>query len=337
MNTDNSHIDNLIARYLAGDISPEERFELESWMESSPENKKYFGDVRYIYFNSQASCKYTKVDTLKAWDNLQEKMYKRQTTAYLPQSKNFPKSWLSIAASLALLLSIAAYIFTSHSIGSKKQIIAFTSANSTIVKALPGNTFITLNKNSKVEFKLNKRKKQKEITLSGEAFIEVKHCPDTPLVVIAGQTYIRDIGTSFNVKAYDQNDNIEVYVKTGEVEFYTDNDKGIILKKGEQGIYYKTTKCFRKKITLESNITAYKTKNFVFNNTRLSEVVDLLNNVYQTDIRLENPSLANCPITVSFNNESIETILEIISETLELKYKKTGNGYLILGNHCQTH
>jgi transmembrane sensor len=331
---DNSHIDFLIAKYLAGNISREEQAELDAWIISSSPNSKYFSDVRYIYYKSQASCKYIQVDTGKAWKMLHKGMHPENVHAGRLKTGNISRRWwIATAASVAILLGIA-YIFQNYrTLNRAAGICTIVTSDSAVAEKLPDNTLVTLNKNSKVRYSYNKLKRQKELELTGEAFIEVTHGIDTPLVVIAGKTFIKDIGTSFNVKAYEKLNNIDVAVESGEVEFFNSAGNGIRLLPGDLGRFDKISGKFSR-LQVDPNEIAYKTKKFVFRETGLSEVVTLLNEVYQTHISLDNPGLSSCSITVSFSNESIESVLGIITETLELSYIKTSDGYLIMGGKC---
>lgn len=337
MITDNAHIDNLIARYLTGDTDLKDQIELDDWISASPENRKYFDDIQHIFFRSPSAFKYKKIDAQKAWDLMQEKMHKKKDINDLSKSGIFisRRLWISVAASAAILSGITFFILRDHVSRQNEGAIIIASGNIPVEKPLPDKSMVTLNRNSTIKYNFNKVKKQKELYLNGEAFIEVEHKKGKPLVVIAGNTFITDIGTSFNVKAYENSRNIEVFVKSGQVRFFTSTDKGIVLNEGEQGIYSKDTGTFSIKEESQ-NVIAYKTGNFVFKGIKLSDVVALLNDVYQTNIEFQYPGPADCTITVSFSNESIETILGIITETLDLTYTKTDNGYVINGEKCQS-
>ena len=181
----------------------------------------------------------------------------------------------------------------------------------------------------------NYGKKERRLKLEGEAFFDVKHIDDKPFIVEAEGTLIEDIGTSFNIKAVDTDTIVEVFVKSGEVIFFTKDNKGISLTAGEMGIYNKNTRTFTRIASPDVNATAYVNKVFLFQNVRLADVVQQLNIVYGTNIRFGNEQLKDCTISVKFENEDIELILSIISETLELTVTKDTDGYIINGDACK--
>ena len=198
---------------------------------------------------------------------------------------------------------------------------------------LPNGSAVFLNRQTKISYAYNKKKKVHDVKLSGEAYFNVKHSDDAEFIIHAGDVYIRDIGTSFNVKAYPNKDVVEVLVEEGEIVFYTDENPGIHLKESGKAVYNRKTKQF----TIdqpEPNITAYKTKFFVFSDVTLKEAIDELNSVYETQIEIA-PALSRCPITVSFRNESVEEIAGVLAETLDLTVTKKPGKIILDGKGCE--
>jgi transmembrane sensor len=332
---DHTHIDNLIAKYLAGEATQEEQLQLRRWMEMSDDNHTYFSDICFVHNKAVASHPYVRVDAEKAWSKVKHQMKVQEVPV---QKLNTPPVYRifrpSVAAAIVLLLGSAVLFYLLLTKPSPSVIYSIASADSAVSHTFTGNTNIVLNRKSKVVFKQNKKEKKNELTLSGEAFIQVKHSPDTQLIVKAEETFIKDIGTAFNVKAYPGSNKIEVYVESGEVEFYTRNNPGIKLTKGKTGLYDKVSRTFHEIQPENANTLSYKTKLFVFKSTRLTDVIEQLNMVYPQNISLANPDLSDCTLTVTFDNEPISTIVDIIAETLGLQVSETINGYIINGEHC---
>jgi ferric-dicitrate binding protein FerR (iron transport regulator) len=342
LTTDDKHIDSLIAKYLAGEATQEEQLQLRQWMDESEENKKYFGDIRFVHDKAVASHRYVKVDTEKAWSSVKAQMKGKNDPPQLQPKKKpaiYRTVWFRAAASLALIVGIAAIIYTLYKNPKQPELLTYSisSTDSTLTRTFNKTTQVVLNKNSKITFNHNRRNKTKELILSGEAYIQVKHSADTPLIVKAEETLIKDIGTSFNVKAYPGNSTIEVYVESGQVVFYTTLEAGINLTAGETGIYNRNTKSFRKSSTRNLNAISYTNHLFVFNHTRLAEVIDRLNSVYPESIVLENPVLEDCLLTVTFDHEAIDNIVDVIAETLGLRVRRTSNGYMLSGERCTSY
>jgi ferric-dicitrate binding protein FerR (iron transport regulator) len=335
---DSKHIDNLIARYLAGEASPEEQQQLRQWMDHSEENKKYFGDFRFVHDKAVASHKYQKVDVDKAWNSIYGQIRQKKSIKTQVKGLSVPfyrTNFFRVAASITLIIGISLFFYIYLNKNFKtSEFTAIVSIDSTLTHTFKDNTKVVLNRKTKITYKNDLKRKQRELHLSGEAYIEVEHSEKIPLIVVAEETFIKDIGTSFNIKAYPDSNIVEVYVESGEVVFYTQSDPGIHLAKGETGIYNKDLKVFNKLQTPNTNVLSYKTHLFVFQNTRLADVVIALNSVYSQKITIGNTNLYDCAINVTFSNETMGNIVDIIAETLGLQVKTTENGYILTGDYC---
>ena len=332
---ESEHIDNLIARYLTGEASEDERNRLEKWMNESEENEKYFSDTRFVHDKAVASHKIIRVDVNKAWNSVQGQMHPKTISK---PAKRIPliTFWMRIAAVFVLTIGISFWLYRNYHTKSLQPLL-IESRNNTLAYKLTDSSRVFMNRHSEITYTADYGKKRRIVNLTGEAYFQVAHNKKKPFIVETEGTFVKDIGTSFNIKAYAVDSIVEVFVESGEVSFYTENNPGILLRKGEKGIYNKVTETFRKFNSAEPNILSYKSKVLIFRNTNLSEVLETLNSIYQTKITANNQELMNCRITVTFDNEDINTIVSIISETLHLQMVKTNDGYELEGDSCNNH
>jgi len=330
---EDNHIDRIIARYIANEASQEDLLLLREWMDLSPENKRYVENIRLLSEKALASNSPAKVDTFTAWEKVKAQLdLPIQATASV-KSRTFvlqQRSRIKAAAIFALIIGVASFFYYLSNTSSS-DIIRYnlSSANTTVSKTIAGNINICLNRKTTIVVVENKNKKTRELKLSGEAFIQVTHSTDTSLIVKAGETLIKDIGTSFNVKANPGSSTIEVFVESGEVSFFTNSQSGVKLSKGETGIFDKQSKLFRiNKISVQ-NISSYKTHKFVFLNTPLSEAVKEINAVYPKAIILGDSIIGKRTLNVTFDNEDIDNIATVMSETLGLEVSTSGKVYIL--------
>ena len=121
----------------------------------------------------------------------------------------------------------------------------------------------------------------------------------------------------------------------GRVAVYYDNnpDKVTILEPGEKAIFSKTEQKIIKSENDEINYMAFKTKELVFSNTALSEVVKTLNSVYHSNIKLKNNKIASYTLSGNYANLKPDSILKVIQEALPVRISKSsGNVIEISGN-----
>ncbi len=330
MVVDNEHIDQLIARYLAGEASPEEAVELDDWVEHSADNKRYFDQLRLLFNQGRGVLATPTFDVGAAWSSVAAGMRAKPIAKVVPL---YRRGWVQLAASLLLLVGLPLWLFFGYF--NSVSVTSYTAANQVETLQLKDSSKVVLNRHSRLSYTAAFGKSKRKVTLKGEAFFTVQHRSDKPFVVEANGTLVEDIGTAFNVIAYDSTSTVEVYVESGSVRFYTPQGDGITLVAGETGIYNKKTNTFSRKGMADPNVTAYKTKRFVFVDTPLRVVVRELSSVYGVDIALSTSAIENCKITVTFDNEKLENALEVIAETLNLNVTKLNNGYTLEGTGCE--
>jgi transmembrane sensor len=110
----------------------------------------------------------------------------------------------------------------------------------------------------------------------------------------------------------------------------------VMLTSGEEAKLNPATGKLEKTAISNPNYLAYKTRILIFEQTSLKEVVRQINELYGTEVKLQNEQLENCKLTVKFENQSLDTVLMIIAETLDLKINHQ-NSMITLegkGNNC---
>ena len=66
----------------------------------------------------------------------------------------------------------------------------------------------------------------------------------------------------------------------------------------------------------------------------MPEVVRIINEIYKSDIRLIGDQLEECPVTTTFDNQSLESILNVLESTLGLTIEQDGQEVEISGEGC---
>jgi len=322
-------IDDLIGKVLAQEATPAEREQLNQWLKQSETNRVYYYQLKLLFDKASAAEVKMEFDADEAWQQVKSNVRGGKQISF----NSFISSNITrIAATIvfATAASFAVYQWTKPVV----QTLAMKTERNIQQDTLPDGSIAVLNKNSKLDYKFSSRNKTRTVKLTGEAYFEVKHEEEKPFIIESDEVLIKDIGTAFNVKAYPDSDTVVVTVESGEVQFYTLKNPGLFLKAGESGIYNKSLKEFSRLVKADTNILAYKTKIFNFKNTELKKAIEMINEIYDSKIKLSNPVIGNCRLTVNFNNDKIDDIADIIAETLGLTVEKKGEEFILSGNGC---
>lgn len=315
-------IEDLIGKHITGEATAEEKQVVLEWCALSADNQKYVDHAQLIFDKAQLEDGHV-YDVVAAWEKVKDKIESGRIRK-LPVIN----LW-RIAASLLLISVLSYFLYWQFFTAEQLQL---ASEDEVITQALADNTEISLNKNSSVNITYNERKKTGIIKLTGEATVIITPDKKVNWVVQTDDVFIRDIGTTFNVKAYPETDFIEVSVLEGEVQFYTQTDEGILIQAGEKGLYDKSTKQFSK-AEADPNVISYKTLLFTFNDIDLKSAVEQLSSVYNRKV-IVSGNIENCRLTVDFANEDLDTILSVIAETLNLTVTDNGNEIVLTGDGC---
>ncbi|MNL57536.1 hypothetical protein D3C87_1811100 [compost metagenome] len=73
----------------------------------------------------------------------------------------------------------------------------------------------------------------------------------------------------------------------------------------------------------------YRNKELVCDETPLQELVVALNEIYNANIIIKNPSLKEKPLTTVFKDQSLDQVLEVIQETFRIEIERKNNQILL--------
>ena len=324
-------IDNLLARYFGGNASEFDMLTLEQWISLLAENQLYFDQLTNLYAklgdsNSNIPKPNTELakKSFMAYLSIQKNNQPKQILS--TKSNPFYKQWMFQAASLALILTIS---ISTWLIYTSEHDVVLATRMTIKEDILPDQTQIKLSKNSKIIYSSKYGKKSRTIRLVGKAFFAVGHKGKGTLQIKANETLIEDIGTKFTVSAYPDSDKVSVNVGEGKVHFYTSKNNGLTILANQTGIYNKQTKEFA---VLKPAEIAKDIKHIQFSGISLHDAMEIIGKDYGVVILFEKPSIGERKITVNFDGENVDMVLQVIAETLNLKVTKRTNRYLLSNN-----
>ena len=314
-------IDILLSRYFSGEATENELSALNDWLAQSDEHEAYFDQLTQLYQQSALLTDMPDVDTEEAL-----KMFKQHITASLSMKQTSSlrlniRKYAAVAASFALLAGISALLI----LFIPNAMVEIADSQEQSHYTLDNGVEIILSENSRVKYD---KSNPYELELFGEAKFIVETATEQKIVIKAGDTFIRDIGTVFTVNAYAPSDSVQVTVEQGEVLFYTATNAGVHLKRDEQAVF--------KAIVDEFFVQEEEMKqdDIVFHDANLHEVAKYLQTLYGIPIVIEAISQGDMlKLNADFNSsDSLDDILTIIAETLSLTVVYDESGKYVFGD-----
>lgn len=315
-------MDELLVKYLLNEMNEEERVNIEDWLQSDPEHQRKLDHFKILWSESKKLESSSSIDENKAWSKFSSRIQGTKGLSVVRGNRYNMLRKLSVAATVIVFLSAGMYFYFSRT----QDQLALQSNDTVITKFLSDGSEIVLNKHSNLQYRNNRRSSTREVTLEGEAFFTVAPDKSKPFIISIDSVEVKVVGTSFNVKGTAAG--VEVIVETGVVQV-SSKGKNVILNPGEKILISNNTEQVLKQTNSNQLYKYFRTKEFLCDNTPLWQLVEVVNEAYGANIRIEDSTLRQMPISASFNNQSLETILEVVEKTFQIKAEVQGNGILL--------
>jgi transmembrane sensor len=211
---------------------------------------------------------------------------------------------------------------------------------------LGDGSLVSLENNSRLRYKESfAGLPVREVYLKGEAFFEIARNVQQPFLVHTNEVVTKVLGTSFRIKAYDDDQDILVSVREGKVSVYAAEKvagktnkplNGVVLTPNQQVIYQRHDNSFSKTLVASPQVIVEekKTYNFNFENASAKSVFDTLEEAYGVEIIYNDETINDCYLTAPMGNEPLYDKLKIICRTIDVTYELIDAKIVISGKGC---
>ena len=316
----------LIGRYFSGELHPDELSWFQEELRKDSGKQAMLDEYRKIWDSAAPDQSY---DLDAEWDLMQKKLPGFKTDS--GRSLLYYSYRIAAVLVLGLVLSFS-MIYVSRMVGMERVV----AENEPVEIILEDGTEVIVNRHSSLRYSRKFDQEERKVYLSGEAWFDVARDTAIPFVIDAGAALVEVLGTSFNVNAYKDNPTVEITVESGMVAMSAKEDQKdlIVMKAGSGGSYNKNQRELKLIPTSDPNSISWLTRELFFDASTLQEVVELVNRVYGVNVLIMNEELASCTITVTFRNQTLEAILNVLELTLDLQLTREGDEIRLDGEGC---
>lgn len=171
----------------------------------------------------------------------------------------------------------------------------------------------------------------RQVHLNGEGFFNIAPDEQKPFVVYANEVVTRVLGTSFRIRAYQNDQEVTVAVKTGKVSVYANKQNTsrramqspeLILTPNEQITYHRVREVISKTLVRDPQLIAPDARlpRMQFDNTEVSEILDQLARSFNVKIIYDESVLRNCRLTTSMSDEGLYERIAVICKAIGASY-----------------
>lgn len=319
----------LIIKFIDNDCTAEEIALIRRFLQQ-PGSDEIFEEILNQRWKENYEDKLIDQTQLKVW----EEKFNQKTVAHSQTTQTklkIPKYFRYAAVWSVMLLTLGGYAL--YQFQQKNRPIAIIESSAAAGKLLkvilPDSTVVFLNAASKLRYPEKFDGKTREVTLLGEAFFEVKHDSEHPFLVHADKLNIHVLGTSFNIRSYQNDSDIAVTVATGKVGVTIPARKEIkasFLLPNTQLTYQKSSERLAINTVNSQDSRAWETGSFIFDYETLENITKRLSRWYNVSFACQNKQLLAKRFKLKLHNDNLKTVMESLSTA--------GNGfqYSIKGN-----
>lgn len=199
---------------------------------------------------------------------------------------------------------------------------------------LPDDSQVTLNSGSSISYNRLFSFIDRDISLRGEAFFEVKE-DEIPFIVHTSNASIKVLGTAFNIRSWPNEPLVQtsVVLTEGSLAFYPAGqpDNSVILQPGERSTLSAQHGTPRQPVEVdEDKALAWLENRFAFESMPLIQIIREIERRFNLDIQVKPEEVLFDTLTVYYNKQvSAEQIIKDICQSKALNFRKINGGYVI--------
>jgi ferric-dicitrate binding protein FerR (iron transport regulator) len=340
----------LLDKYFKKQITNSELEDLNEWIAESEEHVLLFNEIDADIKAGLPFPGHFNEDTIEQWSELKEDFE-------FPRYFSMPiKKLYRIAAAIMIPLLLAGVLggyIVSKSFIKNDNYGALTTIYSPggqkTKVTLPDNSIVWLNAKTTLKYATVFNQKQRIVFIDGEAFFDVTHDQTRPFIVRTSTINIKVYGTTFNVKAYKDDDVAEATLVKGKITILGINALGkegqeIIIHPNETFRYLKEGAILNKTEVSETKvkdkvvskrvepivqiaqkvdvapIVAWKDGKLCFKNENFASLAYKLEQWYDVKIHFEDAEVQEIKYTGKFEKENINQVLRYLQILTPFEY-----------------
>lgn len=341
MALNNDRLIYLLVRKQAGEITLEEKLELSKLVKNDDGNRLLVESIEEVFESSLDYSKEIKNSSVeKALDVLHNKMQEADGVSLRKRNYRSLKFYIA-AASVTLILGCAVFYLA--------QIAgpAFTTSDVVTTKKgsktnliLPDGTKVWVNADTRLSYDKEFGHITREVNLVGEAYFDVTKDKNKPFIVHTSTMDVKVLGTAFNVRAYDDEVNTQTTLLRGSIEvllknshnkklvllpnekIVVQNDKPVPYKNQKEKVIpeMEVLKIDRSRIDSIPLETQWTHNRLVFEQETIGNIIPVLERWYNVTIQLQNIKNPDLLYRGTFENDSLEDVMESLRLIGGFKY-----------------
>jgi ferric-dicitrate binding protein FerR (iron transport regulator) len=351
-----TYIEDILAALFSDAASDSEVKVLREWLKASPEHEKLLKEYREMHFIMKSYRRDSMYNVEEAWAKVSHAI--RSNPSGRVRRLALRLSRYAAVFALAFTAGLAAMYFYPRQEEPEmaKNEVYYTEytvpygAKSMVT--LPDSSSIWMNAGSKLRYSSDFNQTGREVSIEGEAYFKVAKNAKKPFFVKTSAVTLKVLGTSFNIKAYPEENSVETTVESGSVQVLR-NVEGhlsdrLILTAGQKATVIKSAHIdsmildplpsspvpapsgvlpeeLAKQTIVAKNVatelyTSWKDARWLIEKETLETLAIKLERRYNVHISFAEESLKKISFSGTLKDETLEQVLEAIKLSAPVNY-----------------
>jgi transmembrane sensor len=319
-----------------------------TWLENNPHKADEIEEARMLVFTlaKEPAVVASRLLRDQVWVRIQSTL--RDNDEPLEQPPLISRWYSKLAVTIGLIALIAVFVTRRPAHVSQPKVAAVEAGSSTIlIKAnqeaqtlvLSDGSSIVLMPGSTLEYPRDFSSLHRDVYLSGEAYFEVSDETNQPFVVRTSHLTLAALGTSFNVRGYENEDDTRLQVKNGRASV-TQNDatsaSSIVLLSNHQAVFrHLDKKMIRSLVDDPGILVPLAQVNFLFHGTPIKTVFESIEHAYGIDIAFNELKFSGCVLDADLNELPLYGKLKTICDKVACSYEVIDSRIVMHGGGCE--
>lgn len=194
---------------------------------------------------------------------------------------------------------------------------------------LPDSSVVVLNSGSILKYPLSFGEKERNVTLSGEAYFEVAKKKGTYFHVFTDDLKIRVTGTVFNVRSYPEDHAAEINLIEGGVDVSVDN-KNVHLEPNQKAVYNQLSGQLMCMESDASKSAWWTTGKLNVVNSSFTDILKNIERRYNIKIDVESKRVEKEYFSGTINlNMTLQEVFDFIDVDKKYSFQSKGNNIIL--------
>jgi len=308
----------LFEKYLRNEASADEVAQLQAMMRDDAQ-------VQFIFENEllHSDSSMDENTRHKLFQNISRQVYTDKERGFLQKTWEKALYWAAIFILPVISAFSVYYYFTQKQqiTNHPTEIIARNGEKAEVV--LPDGSTVWINSGSKIRYDDAFYRKQRSVFLEGEACFEVAKDKDRPFVVKTKTMDIQALGTTFNVRSYDDDEQAFAVLLEGKIKVNASGQEQI-LTENQRATFNKNTHVLTTDNVRSVDFAQWRNGNLYFDNQTFEDIARTLSRIFNVNIRFASDTLRSMRFSGTLGMSGIQNALDILSLTSPMRYKMDG-------------